>query len=78
MTTIPTDHPLAVAATEAIRAGELAELERLLAANPELATARLGSGPKDAGARARRARCCTSPLTGPATTPTEPPSSACS
>ena len=46
MTTIPTDHPLAVAATEAIRAGELAELERLLAAHPELATARLGSGPE--------------------------------
>jgi uncharacterized protein len=45
MTTIPTDHPLAVAATEAIRAGELAELERLLAAHPELATARLVSRP---------------------------------
>jgi len=46
MTTIPTDHPLAVAATEAIRAGEVAELERLLAAHPELATARLGGGPQ--------------------------------
>jgi uncharacterized protein len=46
MTTIPTDHPLAVAATEAIHAGEVAELERLLADHPELATARLGGGPE--------------------------------
>jgi hypothetical protein len=45
MTTIPTDHPLAVAATEAIRTGDLAELERLLAAHPELATARLVGQP---------------------------------
>src|SRR5215212_4495923 len=44
MTTIPTDHPLAVAATEAIHAGEVADLERLLDADPELATARLGGG----------------------------------
>ena len=52
MTTIPTDHPLAVAATEAIRAGELAELERLLAATPKLPLPGWAAGRKDAGVRA--------------------------
>jgi uncharacterized protein len=42
MTTIPTDDPLALAATEAIHSGNVAELERLLADHPALATARLG------------------------------------
>jgi uncharacterized protein len=35
-------HPLAVAATKAIRTGDLERLERPLAEHPELATARLG------------------------------------
>jgi uncharacterized protein len=40
--TIATDDPLAVAAVEAIQAGDLPRLKRLLAEHPELATARLG------------------------------------
>lgn len=39
---IHTDDPLAVAAVEAIHSGDVETLERLLAENPDLATARLG------------------------------------
>jgi uncharacterized protein len=42
MSTIAADAPLAVAVTEAIRAGDLAALRRLLRDHPDLATARLG------------------------------------
>ncbi len=42
MTTIGTDAPLAVAAVTAIHTGDIAALTRLLADNPDLATARLG------------------------------------
>jgi uncharacterized protein len=40
---LPSDDPRAVAATAAVQAGDLAELERLLAADPWLAKARLGT-----------------------------------
>jgi uncharacterized protein len=40
------DEPLAVAATDVIRAGDAAALEQLLREHPELATARLGDPPK--------------------------------
>ncbi|MFF0522316.1 ankyrin repeat domain-containing protein [Actinomadura nitritigenes] len=43
MAYIDTTDPRAVAATEAIHHGDIAELERLLAASPELATVRLGA-----------------------------------
>lgn len=39
---LPTDHPLAVAAATAIRAGDVPTLRGLLAEHPELATARIG------------------------------------
>jgi uncharacterized protein len=42
MTTIAADAPLAVAVTEAIRAGDLAALRPLLRDHPDLAAARLG------------------------------------
>ena len=42
MATIDTGDPLAIAVSEAIRSGDLEALERLLDANPGLATARLG------------------------------------
>jgi hypothetical protein len=42
MTTMDTEHPLAVAAVEAIHTGDLPTLKRLLAEHPELRTARLG------------------------------------
>lgn len=42
MTTIATEDPLAVAAVEAIHAGDLPRLTQLLAEHPDLATARLG------------------------------------
>lgn len=42
---IAADHPLAVAAVEAIRAGEIEQLATLLAQHPELAQARLGDDP---------------------------------
>ena len=42
MTTMDTEHPLAVAAVEAIHTGDLPTLKRLLAEHPELCTARLG------------------------------------
>jgi hypothetical protein len=42
MLTLSTDEPLARAAVAAIHKGDVAALERLLAENPELATARLG------------------------------------
>ena len=41
---VSADDPRAVAATEAVQAGDLAALERLLAADPWLATARIGDG----------------------------------
>ncbi len=41
MTTIADDEPIAVAVTEAIHAGDLATLTRLLGENPSLATARI-------------------------------------
>jgi ankyrin repeat protein len=41
MDTLPSDSPVAVALTDAIRRGELAMLERLLADHPGLATARI-------------------------------------
>lgn len=40
--TIPTDNPLAIAVVDAIHTGDVEALERLLAENPGLATARLG------------------------------------
>jgi hypothetical protein len=42
VTTIDTEDPLAVLAVEAIHKGDLPRLKRLLAENPDLATARLG------------------------------------
>lgn len=42
MFTIPTDDPLAVAVVEAIHAGDIQTLERLLKENPGLAAAKLG------------------------------------
>jgi len=42
VTTISTQDPLAIAAVEAIHAGDVDTLRRLLADHPELATARLG------------------------------------
>jgi uncharacterized protein len=42
MVTIDTEDPLAIAATEAIHAGDVPTLKRLLREHPELATARLG------------------------------------
>jgi hypothetical protein len=42
---LDTEDPLAAAAVEAIRAGNVAELERLLGGHPRLATARLGDYP---------------------------------
>jgi uncharacterized protein len=39
---IPADDPRAVAATTAVQAGDLSRLERLLAADPWLAKARVG------------------------------------
>jgi hypothetical protein len=41
MLNIPAEHPLAVAATAAIRSGDVETLERLLSENPSLATARI-------------------------------------
>ena len=38
MTTMDTEHPLAVAAVEAIHTGDLPTLKRLLAEHPDLAT----------------------------------------
>jgi uncharacterized protein len=40
---VPADDPRAIAATKAIQAGDLDALERLLRANPGLATARIGT-----------------------------------
>jgi hypothetical protein len=40
---LPSDDPRAVAATAAVQAGDLTELERLLAAHPWLAKARIGT-----------------------------------
>jgi uncharacterized protein len=40
---VPADDPIAVAAAEAVRAGDLDALERLLSAHPALATARIGT-----------------------------------
>jgi uncharacterized protein len=42
MTTIDTEHPLAVAVVDAIHRGDVPALRRLLKEHPELATARLG------------------------------------
>ncbi|MBC7788599.1 MAG: ankyrin repeat domain-containing protein [Anaerolineae bacterium] len=42
MTSIPPEDPLAVALVEAIRAGNVSALKRLLADNPGIATARVG------------------------------------
>ena len=39
---VAADDPRTVAATEAVQAGDLAALERMLAADPWLATARIG------------------------------------
>lgn len=47
MATIGTDDPLAIAAVEAIHAGDVDRLKRLLAANPGLASARLGTDDPD-------------------------------
>jgi uncharacterized protein len=47
MRTIDTGDPLAVAVVEAIHAGDVAQLKRLLADNPGLATARLGTDDSD-------------------------------
>jgi hypothetical protein len=47
VTTIDTEEPLAVAAVEAIHVGDVARLKRLLADNPGLARARLGTDDPD-------------------------------
>jgi len=47
MTTIADDEPIAVAVTEAIHAGDLATLTRLLGENPSLATARIAQSDCD-------------------------------
>jgi hypothetical protein len=44
MATLAPDDPLAIAAVEAIRTGDVDALRRLLQAHPDLATARLASG----------------------------------
>jgi uncharacterized protein len=46
---MPAEDPLAIAATEAIRAGDAAELEQLLRQHPELATIWLGDRQKRSG-----------------------------
>jgi uncharacterized protein len=51
MATISTEDPLAVAAVEAIHAGEVETLKRLLRENPELATTRLGDDDPDGMSR---------------------------
>jgi uncharacterized protein len=51
MATIDTEAPIAVAVVEAIHAGDIATLERLLAENPGLATARLGDDDPDGMSR---------------------------
>ena len=43
MPVVPADDPRAVAATAAVEAGDLTELERLLTADPWLARARIGN-----------------------------------
>lgn len=45
MATISTDHPLALAAVDAIHSGNIAALAQLLGEHPELATVRLGNDP---------------------------------
>lgn len=47
MVTISTLNPTAVAVVRAIHAGKVHDLQRLLAANPDLATARLGDDDQD-------------------------------
>lgn len=51
MTTISTDHPLAVAAATAIRAGDVDALRQLLDAHPDLATTRVGDDDPDGMSR---------------------------
>ena len=51
MTTISTLDPTAIAAVDAIHAGRVEELRQLLAANPDLATARLGDDDPDGMSR---------------------------
>jgi ankyrin repeat protein len=47
LTTIPTDHPLAVAVVDAIHSGDVDALNRLLEQNPGLARVRLGGDDDD-------------------------------
>ena len=75
MTTIANDEPIAVAVTEAIRAGDLETLARLLEESPGLATTRVTQSDCDDDCRRRptpAARCCTWRPTGPGTFPTAP------
>lgn len=51
MTTISTDHPLAVAAVTAIHAGDVEALRRLLADHPGLAAVRIGDDDPDGRSR---------------------------
>jgi ankyrin repeat protein len=51
MATIDTEDPLAIAAVDAIRTGDLSTLERLLRENPGLAKARLGDDDPDGMSR---------------------------
>jgi ankyrin repeat protein len=51
MVTIPTDDPVAAAATAAVHEGRVADLRRLLAEHPWLATARLGDDAPDGMSR---------------------------
>jgi uncharacterized protein len=51
MLTLHTEDPLAVAVVAAIRSGDVPALKRLLAANPGLATARLGDDDPDGMSR---------------------------
>ena len=49
MFALPTDDPLAVAAVEAIRGGDVTALRRLLTEHPDLATVRLGNDADHSG-----------------------------
>lgn len=51
MTTISTEHPVALAAVDAIHRGDRPALERLLTEHPHLATARLGDDDPDGMSR---------------------------
>jgi hypothetical protein len=67
-----TEEPLAVAVVEAIHAGDLESLERLLDEHPGLAAAGLGGDVDNLGDGGMVRFCCMWPPIGPGTTPTVP------